>query len=121
MEGCSSVASLEPLHSLPKLTNLSMIYCEGLPYDALHPLSTCTALKQLDIRDSGPFDLTPLASCPQLRRLWISPRQVAGNEEEEEEEEDGQPDLVLSPLQGLAGLEIREGAPENSDSDAEDL
>lgn len=74
-----STTSLDPLSCL---TNLLDVLVQGhenglfdsvpLPYTSLKPLSYCTALKQLDISDCTLFDLSPLASCLDLRRLYTT-------------------------------------------------
>jgi internalin A len=68
----SSVTSLLALSSLCALLDLRMDCNESLPYSALHPLSLCTTLKQLDISYCSLFDLSPLASCLSLRRLYTT-------------------------------------------------
>jgi Leucine-rich repeat (LRR) protein len=83
-----ALISLEPLGSATRLLDLNLENCHHLPSLALAPLSHCTALKQLDIRSCQTFDLAPLASCRDLRRIYTCPRT-------------GQPPLDLTPLQDL--------------------
>ncbi len=72
LRDCGKLTSLEPLGSLSRLLDLSFSLCNSLPPSALSPLSLCTALKQLDITDCPAFDLCPLASCRDLRRLYAN-------------------------------------------------
>ncbi len=104
---CTAFTSLEPLGSCPRLLDLGLPGCSGLPPSALAPLSCCTLLKLLDITDCSTFDLAPLASCRDLRRLYIARHQR---------------DLDLKPLRGLMPrLEVRKGNARKEDLDARDL
>jgi internalin A len=104
---CKQITSLVPLSSLSRLHDLRIFDCRGLPASALSPLSSCTALKQLDIRFCN-FDLAPLASCHDLRRLYVyTPFQ---------------PDLDLTPLQGLMPrLVVKQGLYRKDFLDARSL
>ncbi len=79
------LTSLEPLGSLSRLLDLDLSSCISLPPSALSPLSLSTALQVLDMRWCPTFDLAPLASCRDLRRLYNCP----GHNQD------------LTPLQGL--------------------
>lgn len=102
----TEVTSLQPLSNLCGLLDLNLRECRDLPYSGLGPLSLCTALKVLDItcmencdRESA-FDLGPLASCRDLRRLYIDEGDT----------------LDLTPLQGLPKLVIKRGRDEFLDA-----
>ncbi len=104
LDGCS-LPSLDALGSLSNLLDLDLTRCH-LPPSALAPLSRCTALKVLSIRNSySTFDLAPLASCRDLRQLYTSSLQHEN----------------LMPLQGLLPrLEVKL-RDRREDLDARDL
>ncbi len=91
LEHCNVLISLEPLSSLSQLLDLNLHACSNLPPSALTPLSSCTALRILDIRCCN-FDLAPLASCRDLRRLFVYRMYVQTD---------------ISPLHGMSGLQVK--------------
>ncbi len=91
------------------MLDLNLHFCLGLPASALSPLSSCTALKQLDIRHCTILDIALLASCHDLRRLYI----FKGY---------NQPDMDLEPLKGrMPRLVVRVGWNRTEDLDARSL
>ncbi len=91
------------------------VHLPGLPCIALDSHHCCSpfclpfisSLRVLDVRGCASFDLTPLVSCRDLRRLYIN--------------DDDQRELDLKPLRGLKPrLMVKRGDREEYE-DARDL
>lgn len=103
---CGSLRDLEPIGFCSQLLDLRLSCCFNLPRLALSPLTSCTALRQVDLRGCN-LDLTPLASCSDLRRIYVCT---------------GPENVNLALLEGLMpGLVVKEGGSREEHLDARSL